>query len=105
MLWMITKDFINERVCMTLDEPIVLCIGRSGNGNVPPDERAAILAQCTDEFQLLNDDGEVYYEGACKDLADQSEVGAFQPLNWAMRRDGCTTMKYRKKGEKEWMIL
>jgi hypothetical protein len=57
------------------------------------------------EFRLYDDDGELYYEGLCKDLDQANEDAAFRPLDWAMNDVGATTMKYRKKGETEWKTL
>lgn len=57
------------------------------------------------EFRLLDDDDEVYYEGLCKDLNDQCEDNAFDPLDWAMSNAGCAYMQYRKRGSKQWQTL
>ena len=57
------------------------------------------------EFRLLDDDGEIYYVGACGDLEKADGDNAFAPLDWAAGDVGCTTMEYRKHGETEWKIL
>lgn len=118
MLWIITEDHINERVCRALDEPVVLMVGKTVTHSATrqtnwrnSDEarraelRAAWAEECTDEFRLLDDDGEVYYVGVCMNLDGQHQESAFEPLDWSRRRDGCTTMQYRKKGESEWKVL
>lgn len=118
MLWIITADLINARVCETLGDPIVTLVGKVQTHSAvrqtawrqADDAEKARLrdiwtAECTDEFRLLDGDGEVYYEGVCKDLDDQREESAFEPLDWSNRRDGCTSMEYRKKGATEWRQL
>jgi hypothetical protein len=118
MLWIITADHINERVCKALDEPVKLMVGktvthsakrntewRNSDESRRAELRAAWLEECTEEFRLLDDDGECYYEGMCKDLDGQPEEAAFEPLDWARRNDGCTSMQYRRKGAAVWRTL
>lgn len=69
------------------------------------DMLAKFKEEMTDEFRLYDDDGNLYYQGLCKDLDQQDGDSAFQPLDWAMSDAGCTYMEYRKKGETEWRIL
>lgn len=57
------------------------------------------------EFRLLDDDGEVYYEGRCGNLDKASGDSAFEPLDWAEGHAGCTEMQYRRVGEQEWKTL
>jgi hypothetical protein len=54
------------------------------------------------EFRLLDDDGEVYFEGKCGDLNEADGDQAFEPLDWAETRYGCTKMQYRKVGNEKW---
>lgn len=63
------------------------------------------LAAFPFEFRLLDDDGEVYYEGRCGDLDQADESAAFAPLDWARNNDGCTTLEYRRVGESGWEVL
>lgn len=118
MLWIITADHINERVCKALDEPVKLMVGKLVTHSAARQtawrqaddlDKALLLtawsAECTEEFRLLDDDGECYYEGLCLDLDNQNEESAFEPLEWAARNDGCTTMQYRKKGAAVWRTL
>lgn len=51
-------------------------------------------------FKLYDDDGELYYEGASRDLGEEEER-AFAPLDWAMRNAGCTRLDYLKNGKWE----
>ncbi len=57
------------------------------------------------EFRLLDDDGEVYFTGKCSDLNEVDADQAFEPLDWAEPRYGCTEMQYRKVGDQEWETL
>jgi hypothetical protein len=72
---------------------------------VPEAQRAGIIADCNYEFRLYDDDGELYYEGVCKDLEQQSASDAFEPQDWAEYDSGCTRTDYRKIGETEWKTL
>lgn len=110
MQWMITNDLIPTEGLRT----------RVGMGLYPakdalpahPESIAAQKAAAKQytadwpfEFRLKDDDGEVYYEGRCGDLDNADEEMAFAPLDWAMNDAGCTTMEYRRVGEKEWKQL
>lgn len=118
MHWIITKDHISQRVCETLGDPVTTHADRtfragrqwkeqfrSADDAQKADMLATLKAEMNYEFRLYDDDGELYYEGLCKDLDDQSGDDAFEPLDWAMMDSGCTTMKYRKKGETAWQTL
>ena len=65
-----------------------------------PSAKQRLLDDFTDgmnyRFRLYDDDGELYFQGMCKDLHDQDEDSAFGPLNWAMNDSGCTRIDYRK---------
>lgn len=108
MFWIITQDHIND--------------GQVGTGQYKtresivairdPIARAAAVDRFTAEhpefnyeFQLLDDDQDLYYVGRCVDLHDMDESRAFLPLDWSEAHAGCTTMKYRKVGEKKWEFL
>lgn len=118
MLWIITADHINERVSKTLGEPVVSCVGKTVTHsamrqsvlhNADDKSKKALTAEwtalCDHEFRLLDDDGECYYEGVCLGLERASDNEAFEPLDWSRRRDGCTTIQYRKKGAAVWKTL
>lgn len=105
MLWMITKDLINTEG----PHNVGLCnddlAGSIDTVRVPVEQRASVIADCDYEFRLLDDDGHVYYEGVCKDVENQSDIDAFDPLDRFMNSDGVTMMEYRKKGDTEWNML
>lgn len=106
MEWIVTKDLINTQDGDTQK----VNVGRKDYGTLllekgSPQAFQDHIAQLPYEFQLLDDDGILYYEGKCGDLAEASEQKAFEPLDWAMADVGCTEMLYRKLGEKEWAVL
>lgn len=48
-------------------------------------------------FRLLDDDGEVYYEGViAREWLDGDESRAFAPLRFAMTDAGATELQYRQ---------
>lgn len=113
MLWIITADHINGKT--PDDTPSRVNRFRANRTFAealrvaPAEAKPAMLQAFRDamnfEFRLYDDDGELYYEGLCKDLDQQDGDSAFGPLDWAMNDAGCTTMKYRKKGEAVWKTL
>lgn len=50
------------------------------------------------KFRLLDDDGEVYFEGWSN---DNNSERAFEPLDWAMADSGCTEIQYFNDGKWE----
>ena len=54
-------------------------------------------------FQLLDDDGELYYEGRMSTL-DCDGDAAFAPLDW-VESDGCTEMRIAKAGSTDFETL
>ena len=96
MLWLITKDhlFIDG----------ISDHNRMGQRDImaPEDVQAPYY---THEFQLFDDDGILYYEGICQNPETFDEDECCAPLDWAMNDAGCTTMKYRKRGDTEWKDL
>jgi hypothetical protein len=110
MQWIITKDHISDGQVGT---------GRYDNRNSPlvairdPLRRRDAVDQFITlhserfnfEFQLLDDDAELYYTGRCVDLHDAIQETAFEPLDWAEGHAGCTTMQYRKVGDTKWETL
>lgn len=57
------------------------------------------------QFQLLNDDGEIDLDGECGDIQNAYELDAFAPLDWASDLIGCTELRFRLKGSKQWQTL
>jgi len=78
MKWKITRNYIDGRGWRD-DEPSIDLVHR---------------------FRLLDDDGNLYYEGTSDDSASQL---AFAPLDWAMGV-GCTEIQYLQDSG-EWMTL
>lgn len=66
-----------------------------------PEECADLVKKgFTEPFQLLDDDGELYYSGLAKPDAD------FDPLdNFGMPNAGCTEIKYYSKKTNSWETL
>jgi hypothetical protein len=81
MNWVITKDLLAK------DFPGVK--SDVGKGNFPLFGCATFLLY---HFRLLDDDGNVYYEGRSNDRDSEK---AFEPLDWAMVHAGCTAIQYR----------
>lgn len=89
-MWKITKNIIDA------DEPHPI-LPRSHNY-----QEWAFTHQPRTKFRLLDDDGEVYFEGLITDEAlNGSEDWAFEPLDTLGRGYGCTEMQYRKGGKWE----
>ena len=111
MQWIITKDLINnkpgEKTRLNYKSAPKSWLKEYADAH--DTVRTALVQRfkesMTDEFRLFDDDGELYYEGLCKDLDDQDADSAFAPLDWAMNDVGCTRMDYRKKGETAWQTL
>ena len=84
MYWEITKDLLAAE----LD-----CASRAGysRGKVPPETATP------QRFRLLDDDGEVYYEGILIDPLDRAS--GFEPLDWAQYDSGCTEIQYWEPGK------
>jgi hypothetical protein len=126
-----TRKGAHSMKWLILKEPIAAELGTPpdsiGHGRVKPAHRPVIdainaeareqfLAEYTVlwpyEFQLLDDDGAVYFEGKCGDIAlaptDEAFAPtdeAFAPLDWAKNDSGCTEMRYRKVGADKWETL
>ena len=111
MHWIITKDLINTSVGDTNragytvlhSAPEYSC--DPSRAILSVSERTPIIAMMTHEFRLFDDDGELYYEGLCKDVDQQESRSAFEPLDWAEVDVGATRMDYRKIGATEWVTL
>ena len=95
-MWVITRDCLDPGTC---EMP-----SRVGVHSV--DYNAALFARTeTLEVRLLDDDGEVYYEGRAtrERILDSPEERAFDVLDWAMADAGCTELQYFDGGE--WQTL
>ena len=91
MQWVITKDFINSDDAVTRDKEV-------GRGTYPFDKRSNL----PHHFRLLDDDGEVYFQGKC-DFDCHDESDGFAPLDDFGITYGCTTIQYLDV--KGWMFL
>ncbi|UUZ75480.1 hypothetical protein LP414_27580 [Polaromonas sp. P1(28)-13] len=110
MHWIITVDHINKgeeaNYVNRMRSPKEFAAAlRAATPEAKSALRSELIAGMTDEFRLFDDDGELYYEGLCKDLDDQDEDNAFQPLDWARNDAGCTRMDHRKIGKVGWATL
>lgn len=60
----------------------------------------------THEFQLLDDDKNLCYQGVCGDVTNCGGDEAFAPLDFAEADVGATIMKFRKiDTNDEWEVL
>ncbi len=85
MAWYISKDLIGDGEAVEKDT-------RSGYRK----SREKYKERCQHKFRMLDDDGEVYYEGYSDDSS------SFAPLdNFGMPNDGCTEMQYLENGKWE----
>jgi hypothetical protein len=91
MRWVITDDFQGF-----LSDTLPGATDR-GRGNFP---LSGDLSQLPYQFRLLDDDGELYYQGRCDDR-DSDE--AFEPLDWARDYAGATEIQYFRDGR--WVTL
>jgi hypothetical protein len=110
MDWVITKDSISD--ADELSRVGVCHLGNEFTATLAGDadrRRGQILDHAKTlpyEFQLFDDDGELYYKGKCGDCTNEPAEVAFAPLDWATNDSGCTTMKFRKAGSNaEWEVL
>jgi hypothetical protein len=86
MRWVITDDlqgFLQDTLPGATDR---------GRGNFP---LSGDLSRLPFQFRLLDDDGEIYYQGRSDDR-DSEE--AFEPLDWARDHAGCTEIQYLRDG-------
>lgn len=103
MKWIITADRVNGQDDPKTDKPFVLtepgigcAVGRRPGGKLKTPADVATYAEgMPTAFQLLDDDGEVYFEGLCEDLGQFDGDQAFEPLDVVGEAYGCTTMMYR----------
>lgn len=95
MRWIITVDHLTP-----LAEPMWFV-----RANMPPGFTKQMAEELPFEFQLFDDDDELYFSGKCGDLDTADCDAAFAPLDWAMDDSGCTCMKYRKQDALTWNVL
>lgn len=111
MKWIITEDHVNGTVPMAKDGcladkmvPITSvgpgsAVGRNPTDKIDSDARLREYAnELPCEFQLLDDDDNLYFVGRCSDLSQQDANSAFEPLDRLGAVYGCTTMMYRAAG-------
>lgn len=90
MRWVITQDLIAD--CPPT---------RVGVGNFPVEN----AIQLPYEFQLLDDDKNIYYRGRCDNPGNFDESEAFQPLDFATADAGAIEMQYRAGTDHKWETL
>lgn len=106
MHWIITVDHIQtSRVGYACAPVAWIAERRAADRQQRQAMNKAFAESMNFEFRLFDDDGGLYYEGACLDLDQQDETNAFAPLDWAREDVGCTWMEYRRKGETIWKPL
>lgn len=107
MAWTITKDHIAYLFEGMSAEPEKTRVGY-GEGHTRISVQALLLGFESEplpfcdnkvDFQLYDDDGELYYEGTCDDDDECENQSA--ALKWAEGDAGCTTIKV-KRGD-EWV--
>jgi hypothetical protein len=81
--WVITKDYINNDRESGLTGPHNKSIYTANEAN----------------FRMLDDDGNLYYEGTI-----WGDYSGFEPLDdFGMPNAGCTGIQYKDSGEWEWL--
>lgn len=89
-MWVITKDFINSHPLEGGDRR------RIGTGS----KNYKLGAKLPFKFRMLDDDGEVYYEGR------SSSDSSFDPLDdFGTPNDGCTTIQYWNNKRRQWEAI
>jgi hypothetical protein len=95
-MWIITRDLLFEDTPNTGNTK-----SRAGVHSADYDEARFARAD-TLEIRLLDDDGEVYYEGRItRRRLEGAEDRAFEVLDWAMADAGCTELQFYDKGRWE----
>jgi len=90
MAWIITRDRIADPAAKpgTNSNAVGVC----GPGSYEGD-----FTECVHKFRMLDDDGEVYYDGLCDSCDDENALG---PLDdFGEPNAGCTTIQYFVKGK------
>lgn len=95
--WIITQDHIAD---VLPDAPSD--VGVSGPRAATPTQLAALRLGVGHPFRMLDDDGEVYYEGLF--LGNSDACAAFGPLDdFGTPNAGCTSIEYLRDGR--WEVL
>lgn len=109
MLWIILVDHHAEEGRSNVGRGHSPQIFREALAHAPEERKQAMVTGYAEmlpyEFRLLDDDGNVDYEGACEDLNNFGGDEPFAPLDWAEADTGSTTMEYRVRGQTEWRQL
>lgn len=98
--WIITRDLLSEKYG---DGPVNVGVQGPRNSPFPGDHfsRKSIRFK---KFRLLDDDGEVYYEGLIDRLDHDDDDCLFGPLDdFGGPNDGCSTIQY--KNGRKWETL
>lgn len=86
--WIIDKDLHNGT-----DRGTACMSGLTGPSNIDPELERQLKAGDGKKFRLLDDDGEIYYEGRYLGPDDESQFG---PLDdFGLPDSGCTEIQYR----------
>ena len=96
MAWIIDKDHIADPKA----QPATNC---NAVGLMGPRECSGDTSKMVHRFRMLDDDGEVYYEGRSDSRDDEN---AFGPLdNFGMPNAGCTSIEYLDPATGRWETL
>jgi len=83
-IWWITYDYVSEDHVVKHEAPVD--------------------AEGSTSFRIYDDDGELYFKGACR--LDEPGVTGFEPLSWAQNNAGATEIQYHENGESgKWVTL
>ena len=110
MNWIISADHINteegtSNLCQFRADPDFSFLLETRTEEENAEIKKLFLTRMTDEFRLFDDDCELYYEGLCENLDNQSGDSAFEPMDWFSNQSGCTRMDHRKIGATVWATL
>lgn len=95
--WTIDKDVLTASIGGD-DES-----GTTGPSNAPQTLLDRLAAGEGTRFRMLDDDGELYYEGRIL-IDDEQDEEAFGPLNdFGMPNAGCTEIQYKR--DRKWTAL
>jgi hypothetical protein len=106
MAWGITKDHIaepGEKSAVGLHEEharipvIAVALGHESPELPPqPDEKLKVI-----DFQMFDDDGELYYEGRLHD--DEGCENQSAALTWGEGNAGCTMIRVNRQDGRGWV--
>lgn len=95
MAWIITKDHIADK--NAAEGTNANAVGVCGPSRAKPETIEALKAGGGHAFRMLDDDGELYYEGRCTSCDDNAALGPLD--NFGMPNAGATTIQYKVKGK------